>query len=729
MKILHIAPYSPMPPIFGGALRIFYILRGLAQRHDVTFVTFGTENDRELLKNEFGGLVRQIHLVDHKSFSQKHRFLGIFYAFWRGQSFFKLHVSSTKMQETLDRLFKNEKYDLVVIEFAHMGQFRLDNNVVKILDEHNVEYSNLRRMSRGIQSPLVKYFYFREQRKMFLHEIETCNMVDAIFVTSKNDGVILNRHINKKPMYVIPNGVDTRYFVPADKKLEPHSMVFIGTMDYVPNRDAMMYFLDEILPLVKKVIPDAKIYIVGKNPPDNLTRRSSNDVIVTGYVDDVRPYAWNASVYVVPLRMGSGTRLKILEGLAMKKAIVTTSIGCEGIDVKNGEHVVIADDPVLFAEKVIDLLLDEQKARTLGSNGHEMVTAKYNWDVIASSMNEAIASLFNEKNRVTDNVRTSEHSTKTDSKGLSNINHPTVSIKDTTHQIVETPVETLNVIVPTIKVLMYHRIIMDKDSHNRYSWFVTASQFRRHLELLDKWGYTCINFEDYSLFLKGQIALPKKPVILTFDDGYEEIYKYAFPIIREFGVRGTIFVIGERSIKSNVWDKPAGFESANLMNGDQIRELQKSGLEIGSHSMTHADLTKLTKDAAKYEIRRSKESLEDLIQMPVITFAYPYGSVNEELENMVRDAGYEYGCGTYSGSPRFTNDIYNIRRIAITNKANAMNFRLNILTLHEHYSSLKWITKQKVYQLIPGYSNNKRLRDTTAKDIDDPAYAKEVEYK
>ncbi|HKI46192.1 MAG TPA: glycosyltransferase family 4 protein, partial [Balneolales bacterium] len=143
--------------------------------------------------------------------------------------------------------------------------------------------------------------------------------------------------------------------------------------------------------------PEAKIYIVGKNPPRTLKRRAADDVIVTGYVDDVRPYASKAGVYVVPLRMGSGTRLKILEGLAMRKAIVTTTIGCEGLDVVDGEHVAIADDPARFAEKVIELLVNTQKNKKLADNGYKKVRSKYDWDVITSTMNEALDSIFNEK--------------------------------------------------------------------------------------------------------------------------------------------------------------------------------------------------------------------------------------------------------------------------------------------------------------------------------------------
>ncbi|MGO9480405.1 MAG: polysaccharide deacetylase family protein [Candidatus Kryptoniota bacterium] len=731
MKVLHISPFSPVPPTFGGALRVYYILRGLARSHEVTFVTFGTERERVLLNKEFGGMVQQIHVVDNKSLASKHTWLRVLLAFWKGQSFLTTRVTSHHMQETLDRLLKKENYDLIILEFPLMGKLTLAKNVTKILDEHNIEYSNLHRMYKGIKSLPRKFLYFREHHKMFVQEIDTCNMVDAIFVTSQNDRAILREQLKEKPIYVVPNGVDTDYFKPSDETTEPYSMVFTGTMDYLPNHDGMVYFLDDIFPLIKRTLPEVKIYVVGKNPPPDLKRRASPDIIVTGSVEDVRPYAWKASVYVVPLRMGSGTRLKILEGLAMKKAIVTTSIGCEGIEVKDGENVLIANNAVLFAEKVVDLLLDNEKARRLGTKGYELVTSKYKWDVITSSMNQTIASVISEKKRVA-MAQAAANSVEIKNERLPAAIHPSRSLPHPASTKTKTPAGIRSEINPAIKVLMYHRIVDDKDSHEDYSWLVTTHQFRRHLELLDRWGYTCINFEDHSLFLEGKITLPKKPVIITFDDGYEEVYKYALPITKEFGVRATAFVLGDRSIRNNAWENTT-FESSDLLSDDQILELHRSGFEIGSHSMTHADLSKISRGAARDEICRSKEHLEDLIQAPVITFAYPYGNVNTDLKDMVRDAGYNYGCGTYSGSPKFTHDLYNIRRIAVTSrKANAVNFGLNLLTFHEYYTWIKWDAKQKMYKLTPrsaANSDGKKSGHSLEKDAKANLFKKETEHR
>ncbi|HKJ33512.1 MAG TPA: glycosyltransferase [Balneolales bacterium] len=397
MKILHLSPYSPVPADFGGALRIYYLLRGLSLRHEVTFVTLGDDKEKKELIDEFGSLVKQIYVINHEPLPVKSSWLAMLHALWNRQGYFEMYMKNIQLQKLLDKLFQTEQYDLVLMEFPVMDAFKLPDNIIQILDEHNVEYRNFQRMYKGTKFLFRKLFYFREFRKMLKKEIRTCQSVDAIMVTSRHDKRILKRNIKKTPIFIIPNGVDTTYFTPTSEKIEPFSMVFTGTMNYLPNSDAMHYFLDAIFPLIRKSVPEAKIYIVGKNPPASLKRRASENVIITGIVDDVRPFVRKSSVYVVPLRMGSGTRLKILEGLSMEKAIVTTKIGCEGIEVNDEKHVLIADKPASFAKKVVELMHDKERMKTLGSNGNKLVNQKYTWNAIASSMNDELMNFYDHR--------------------------------------------------------------------------------------------------------------------------------------------------------------------------------------------------------------------------------------------------------------------------------------------------------------------------------------------
>jgi len=580
------------------------------------------------------------------------------------------------MLSLVNKICEETSYDAVVFEFSFMAAMPIKTNAVKIVDEHNIEYNNFKRMWETLRAPARKLFYLREYKKTFVEEVGTCKEMDGIFVTSLADKLLIEKDVPDGPKYIVPNGVDTEYFVPFETKPDPYSIIFTGRMDYAPNWDAMTYFLDEIFPLVKKEIPQAKIYIVGNNPPDALKDRASDDVIVTGFVDDVREYAARASLYVVPLRMGGGTRLKILEGLAMRKPLVTTSIGCEGIDVRDGVEVAIADEPNLFAQKVVDLLRDTKKASALGYGGYKLIKTKYDWESVALRMNEAIQDLVSRGRKTT--VPSTGYTLSKRERVMDN--------EEIRPSGGKTPV----------KVLIYHRVAGDKEIRRNYSWNVTPAQLRSHLSLLDKWGFTCISFEDYSLILNGKLTLPKKPIILTFDDGYTDVHESVLPCVRDFGAKATIFALGDRNIRTNKWDEPMGVLGASLMSDDQIVDLHRNGFEIGSHSMTHKNLSRVSREEAWEEIVKSKDALENLVQSPIRCFAYPFGANNEELKTMVQACGYEYGCGVFSGPPRFTSDLFDIRRIPITSTTNVLSFAMKLLTPYEYYGWLRWEAGEKV---------------------------------
>jgi glycosyltransferase involved in cell wall biosynthesis len=388
MKILHLSPYCPVPPNFGGALRIYHLLKGISRNNEVTFVTFGRENERKLLTENFGSKVRAFHLVD-PPWSWFHRRIAQLYAFCTPGSFFSLFSKSRDMQQKIDEILATEDFDIVQMEFPIMGNFDLKTDAIKILDEHNIEYDNLCRMWKYQQNSVRRVHYYKEYKKSFREEIEVCKNMHAIFVVSERDRKILDKNVPGVSKFLIPNGVDTFYFVPSTEEPEPFSMVFTGMMGYFPNYDGMLYFLDEIFPLILKRIPQAKIYIVGNSPPKRLQDRSSDNVIVTGYVDDVRPYVWRSGLYVVPLRMGGGTRLKVLEALSMKKPVITTSIGCEGINVTDGESVLVEDDPENFALRAVELLNDRALRSVLSSRGYELIRSVYDWEIITAQMDES----------------------------------------------------------------------------------------------------------------------------------------------------------------------------------------------------------------------------------------------------------------------------------------------------------------------------------------------------
>jgi polysaccharide biosynthesis protein PslH len=394
MKILHIMPYPPVPPTCGGAIRMHYLLKNIARSHEVTVLSFGDATTHVEFRKYFNSHLQDVHILP-RPWWQKHNRIAQLYATLTKSSYLTFSVRSQKMQDMIDNILARNTFDVVQTEFSSMASYRLNTDAVKILDAHNIEHDLIRRMYLNTRSPLRKLYYLIEYEKFYSEKIEYFAKQDAFFVTSERDKMILDIEMPNVPKFIIPNGVDSSYFIPTSESPEPFSLVFTGVMGYLPNYDGVMYFLDKIFPLIQKKIPAVKVYIVGKRSPQKLLKRANDRIIVTGCVDDVRPYISRASVYVVPLRIGGGTRLKVIEAMAMKIPIVTTSIGSEGIDVVNNESALIADEPQSFANAVIELFHNASLRQKLVRNGYELMQSQYEWSVIGRQVENYYQILVN----------------------------------------------------------------------------------------------------------------------------------------------------------------------------------------------------------------------------------------------------------------------------------------------------------------------------------------------
>ena len=266
----------------------------------------------------------------------------------------------------------------------------------------------------------------------------------------------------------------------------------------------------------------------------------------------------------------------------------------------------------------------------------------------------------------------------------------------------------------SIKVLMYQRIV-DNESLRSIHWsYVSVGQLRKHLELLGKWGITPITFVDYQRSLSGEFCLPKRPVILTFENGYRAARRLAFPLIKEYGMNAVIFALGDRAMETDQWDRQMGLQAEQLASDEELIEMHEAGFEVGSHSLSHMDLTRLMDQEATTEISGSKEALESVIRDNVLSFSYPYGAVDGRIREMVMNAGYRFGCGIDTGSPHFGADPLNIRRITITSSTGTLSFGLKLLTSNE---KSEWIGAGS-HQTFQNFRNDDALaiRNATEKE-------------
>lgn len=276
----------------------------------------------------------------------------------------------------------------------HAGQYlpllrrsSFNRSTPAVLVEHNIDSSLWLRVFRAARSPLRKAGALLQAAELRGIERRLCPRFDLCVCVSEEDADRLRRIAPKAAVEVIPNGVDTEFFSPIKVEVEPERMVYVGSMDWYPNEDAVVYFCDRILPLIRRKVPGAELLIVGQSPTRKVRRLGGmRGIYVTGTVEDVRPYVASSAVFVVPLRVGGGTRLKILEALSMGKAVVSTSIGVEGLDLRPGIDLIVEDEPTRFAEAVVRLMRDERERERLGKSGRERVAERYGWEGIASKL-------------------------------------------------------------------------------------------------------------------------------------------------------------------------------------------------------------------------------------------------------------------------------------------------------------------------------------------------------
>ncbi|MGO8719727.1 MAG: glycosyltransferase family 4 protein, partial [Acidobacteriaceae bacterium] len=390
LKVLVLDEEIPFPLNSGKRIRTWNLLRNLSRRHDITFLCYGTPENPGLSKFEELGI--RVVLVPGLPASNTLRFYAGAFA-----NIFSLWPYSVSRHHTrrfiraIRTLIASQPFDLVHCEWTPYASYiNAVGQLPILIMAHNIEVTVWRRRAQHASNPAERLFMRWQAWKMARFEKKCFARAGHVAVVTEEERQTAKQW-GAPAVYLVSNGVDTEYLHSGGEAFEPDSLLFLGSLDWQPNRDALLYLLSEILPRIQAANPQAKLRIVGRQPATKLREQVEDlsGVEWVGEVPDIRPHFARAAIVLVPLRIGGGSRIKILESLSMGKAVVATHIGAEGLDVVPGVHCLIADSPADFSQSVTQLLADPERAVELGRNGRELVVRQYDWGGVAKILEQA----------------------------------------------------------------------------------------------------------------------------------------------------------------------------------------------------------------------------------------------------------------------------------------------------------------------------------------------------
>lgn len=394
MRLLFLTGQLPYPPHAGGALRTFGLLNGLQQAgHNIDLFTFYEPNQPDPQTTPLAAICRTVKRFPAPTRSGRDRLRDLLTttrADLEGRYF------SPAFEAALQEQLSSAAYDVIQIESLEMATYlpailRGHKAARVIYDSFNAEYELQHTIFRADRANPARWagalYSLIQWRRLRGFERRVCQRVDQVIAVSEADAAAFRRLVPGLHPAVIPNGIVSReYARPAHAEqldLGAAALLFTGTMDYRPNVDAILWFVGNVLGMIRESVPEARLFVVGNKPHPRLDAlRQRPDVEITGYVQDVLPFLHNATVYVAPLRMGSGTRLKLLQAMAAGCAIVSTPIGALGLNVQSGQQLVLADDAATFAQAVVALLRDPARRAALANEAAALVAADYDWSAL-----------------------------------------------------------------------------------------------------------------------------------------------------------------------------------------------------------------------------------------------------------------------------------------------------------------------------------------------------------
>ncbi|MBI4300051.1 MAG: glycosyltransferase [Chloroflexi bacterium] len=393
VRLLVLTPELPYPPRGGARLRNFYLIKHLAQEHEVHLLSFAQSEASQAEPGPLAEICAGLHVVPRPRCSTTERLRWLTLS---GQPDLAIRLYSPVFAARLDEMLNTHAFDAVQVEGLEMAPYYLRRQPGKtppvLLDEHNAEYVLQRRAFavdagaparwKGAAYSLVQW------RRLVAYERRACRRARLVIAVSERDRQALLALDTRLSVDVVANGLDcAHYAFRAQQPLgNPPSLLFTGVMDFRPNVDAMLWFCREVLPLLRQRMPEVRLIIAGRGPAPMVRALAEPGVTVTGEVDDDLPYFAQAAAYIVPLRMGGGTRFKVLQAMASGVPVVSTACGAEGIAARDGEHLLLADTAEAFAGQIARLLKEPALGERLRQAGRHLVERDYDWRVIAPKL-------------------------------------------------------------------------------------------------------------------------------------------------------------------------------------------------------------------------------------------------------------------------------------------------------------------------------------------------------
>jgi len=395
LKILFLANRIPYPPYRGDKLKIYNLAKRLQGKHELHLVTFAQHKDELEYIKELEKVFTKVHLIYLPKWKSV---LNCIRGFWDNKPFQVHYFQSGAMRRMLKAVLSAEHFDAIHVQHLRMSPYLSQRkNIPRILDlpdAFSLYWERRQAMKRG----LARTFFEKIEGARVLRYEEILRSYNMSLVCSSEDLNYLREKHHVDNIRLLPNGVDLDTFVAGGHDYSKNdTLLFTGNMDYAPNVDAVIYFSQEILPLIHQKMPHVRFVIAGQRPVKKVLELANDCIVVTGFIKELAPVYNSASVVVAPLRFGAGTQNKVLEAMAMGVPVVCTNIGFGGLNIESGQGAIKQTDPQLFADSVIALLSTAEMRKRVGEAGINVIRSQFSWDVIAQQLESYLQEVASSK--------------------------------------------------------------------------------------------------------------------------------------------------------------------------------------------------------------------------------------------------------------------------------------------------------------------------------------------